>query len=125
MCIRDRTIPVNSSGSTTDTINWTSYDYPNDGPLNGVQYTISATNGITSDTKTTGVIPTAQDKMPDLITIPPSDNLEPDEEPVTSPVVTSSALLVDDIDVPVEIKATQPIKVEIDGDGNWQDVQEI
>ena len=119
------TIPVNSSGTTTDTINWTSYDYPNDGPLNGVQYTISATNGISSDTKTTGVIPTAQDKMPDLITIPPSDNLEPDQEPVTSPVVTSSALLVDDIDVPVEIKATQPIKVEIDGDGNWQDVQEI
>ena len=63
--------------------------------------------------------------MPDLINIPPSGPLPPDDEPVISPVVTSNALLVDDIDLPVEVQATEPIKVEIDGDGNWQDVREI
>ena len=119
------TVTANTTGSITDTIVWNDYEFPNDGPLNGVQYTISASNGYTSASATTGVIPTATDRMPDLITIPPSDNLEKDEEPVTSPVVESSALLVDDIDVPVEIKASEPIKVDIDGADNWQDVREL
>ena len=93
--------------------------------LNSVRYTISATNGISTDSESTGEMPIEGDKMPDLIVIPPSDNLDKEEEPVISPVVTSNALLVDDIDVPVEIKSDNPIKVEIDGDGTWRDVQEI
>ena len=117
------TVSANQSGTITDTIDWVTYD--GSPSLNSVQYTISASNGFTSASAQTAVIPTAQDKMPDLITIPVSDNLDPDEEPVISPVVTSNALLVDDIDVPVEVQAAEPIKVEIDGDGNWQDVREI
>jgi len=118
-------LPVNQSGTVTDTITWTDYDGEFDPTLNAVQYTISASNGVTTGSAQSGVISVAQDKMPDLITIPPSDGLDRDEEPVISPVVTTSALLVDDIDVPVEIKADAPIKVEIDGDGTWRDVQEI
>ena len=118
------TASVNQTTTTTDTITWTTYEFPSD-PLNGVQYTISASNGYTSASATTGVIPTATDRMPDLITIPPSGPMDPEMEPVVSPVVTTSALVVDDIDVAVEVKASQPIKIEIDGDGNWQDVREM
>ena len=98
---------------------------PSEPTLNSVRYTISATNGISTDSESTGEMPIEGDTMPDLIVIPPSDNLDKDEEPVISPVVTSNALLVDDIDIPVEIKSDNPIKVEIDGDGTWRDVQEI
>jgi len=118
-------LPVNQSGTVTDTITWTDYDGVFDPTLNAVQYTISASNGVTTDSAQSAVIPVAQDDMPDLITIPPSTDLEKEEEPVISPVVTTSALLVDDIDIPVEIKADAPIKVEINGDGTWRDVQEI
>ena len=117
-------LPVNQSGTVTDTITWTDYDGEFDPTLNAVQYTISASNGVTTGSAQSGVISVAQDDMPDLITIPPSDGLEKEEEPVISPVVTTSALLVDDIDVPVEIKADTPIKVEIDGDGTWRDVHQ-
>ena len=121
----DISISANQSGTVTDTIPWTSYDEPMEPTLNSVRYTISATNGISTDSESTGEMPIEGDKMPDLIVIPPSDNLDKEEEPVISPVVTSNALLVDDIDVPVEIKSDNPIKVEIDGDGTWRDVQEI
>ena len=86
---------------------------------------ISATNGITTQTATTATIPTLSDMMPDLIVIPPSGPLPPEDEPVISPDVQSNSLLVDDIDLPVEIKSDHPIKVDIDDAGNWQDVQQI
>ena len=60
------------------------------------------------------------DKTPDAIILPPSP-AAPDEE-VTSPPVPAS---VTDIDVPVEVKSDQPIKVEIDGSNNWNNVREI
>ena len=122
----DITVTANTTGTVTDTITWSNYGTGGYGQaLNSVQYTISASNGVTSASAQSGVIPVNQDMMPDLISIPPSDDKEPEEEPVISPVVTSNALLVDDIDVPVEIKSNSPIKVEIDGDGTWLDVQEI
>ena len=122
----DITVTANTTGTVTDTITWSNYGTGGYGQaLNSVQYTISASNGVTSASAQSGVIPVNQDMMPDLISIPPSDDKDPEEEPVISPVVTSNALLVDDIDVPVEIKANEPIKVEIDGDGTWLDVQEI
>ena len=50
-----------------------------------------------------------------------------DEQPVITPdaEVTSQQILIDDIDVPVEIKADQPIQVEIDDSGTFQDIREI
>lgn len=61
------------------------------------------------------------DRLPDLITIPPSGPGLPDVD-YTSPLVPIS---VDDINVPVEIMSSHPIQVEIDSDGTWQDVREI
>ena len=43
-------------------------------------------------------------------------------EQVISPDV---AVAVQDIDVPIEIKADQPIQVQVGGNTNWEDVREI
>jgi hypothetical protein len=67
------------------------------------------------------------DRTPDAIDIPASEDKLLDEQPVITPdaEVTSQQILIDDIDVPVEIKADQPIQVEIDDSGTFQDIREI
>ena len=120
------TLPANQSGTYTDTIDWVATYNGSYKSLSAVKYTITATGAGGSDTKSTPTISTETDRTPDLIAIPASGPLPPDTEPVTSPKLDpmTSALLVDDIDVPVEITANLPIKVDIDGSGNWQDVKQ-
>ena len=67
------------------------------------------------------------DRTPDAIDIPSSEDKLRDEQPVITPnaEVTSEQIVVDDIDVPVEIKSDYPIQVEIEQSGNFQDVREI
>ncbi len=85
----------------------------------------TANNGGLSatDTHTFSVV---IDTMPDLITIPPTDDSDPEQE-VISPdtTITTDSVLIEDIDIPVEIKASEPIKIDIDDSGNWQEVREI
>ena len=67
------------------------------------------------------------DEMPDQISIPASENLFLDQNPVITPdvTITSQQLVVDDIDIPVEVKASSPIQIEIDDDGTWRDIRSI
>ena len=67
------------------------------------------------------------DEMPDQLSIPASEDKFLDEEPVITPdvQVTSDNLVIDDIDIPVEIKSDTPIQVEIDGDGTWRNIRSI
>ena len=67
------------------------------------------------------------DRTPDAINIPESDDKIKDEEPVITPdaTVTSTQLVVEDIDIPVRIKSDNPINVEIDNDGIWRDVEQM
>jgi hypothetical protein len=67
------------------------------------------------------------DELPDSISIPSSVGLFIDQSPVITPdaTITSSDLVVTDIDIPVEIKASSPIQVEIDDDGTWRDIRSI
>ena len=67
------------------------------------------------------------DRTPDALDIPETDEAIKNEDPVVTPdqEVTSVQLLVNDIDVPVKIKADYPIQVEIDDDGNYRDVEQI
>ena len=67
------------------------------------------------------------DRMPDAIDIPETDDTFKNEEPVVTPdvEVTSQRLLVDDIDIPVEVKADYPIQLEIDDSGIYVDIREI
>ena len=67
------------------------------------------------------------DQTPDVIDIPQSEDKVRDEEPVVTPdvEVTTEQILIDDIDIPVEIKAEYPIQVEIDNDGIWRNIREM
>lgn len=67
------------------------------------------------------------DQTPDFIDIPESDDKIRDETPVITPdaEISTLSLSVNDIDIPVEIKADYPIQVEIDNDGTYQDVRQI
>lgn len=67
------------------------------------------------------------DRTPNALDIPETDEAIKNEDPVISPdqEVTSVQLVVDDIDVPVKIKADYPVQVEIDNDGVYRDVEEI
>jgi hypothetical protein len=72
-------------------------------------------------------MPIIIDETPNVIDIPESDDTFRDENPVVTPdvEVTTQQIVVDDIDIPVEIKADYPIQVEIDNDGTYQDVRQI
>ena len=67
------------------------------------------------------------DTMPDTIVIPASDDLLFAENPVISPdsTVTTDEIQVTDIDIPVEIKANQPIEVDVNDQGVYLGVREI
>ena len=67
------------------------------------------------------------DRTPDALSVPEVADAIKNEDPVISPdqEVTSVQLVVDDIDVPVKIKADYPIQVEIDDDGVYRNVEEI
>ena len=63
--------------------------------------------------------------MPDIISIPESVVLK-DEDPVITPDdTTNMELLVTDIDIPVPIKSNLFIKVEIDSDGNYRNIEQL
>ena len=67
------------------------------------------------------------DEKPDNLSIPASEDKFLGEEPVITPdvQVTSDNIVIDDIDIPVEIKSDTPIQVEIDGDGTWRNIRSI
>ena len=67
------------------------------------------------------------DEKPDNLSIPASEDKFLGEEPVITPdvTVTSDNIVIDDIDIPVEIKSDTPIQVEIDGDGTWRNIRSI
>ncbi|AOV57280.1 virion structural protein [Synechococcus phage S-CAM1] len=66
------------------------------------------------------------DQMPDAIDIPSSEDKFLGEEPVITPdvTVTSEQIVIDDVDIPVEVKASSPIQVEIDDGGVWYNVRQ-
>ena len=67
------------------------------------------------------------DQTPANIVIPESDGLLKDANPVITPdtTVVSEMYLIDDIDIPVEIKASDPIDVNVNGTDNWEDVRQL
>lgn len=67
------------------------------------------------------------DQTPDYIEIPESDDKIRNEQPVITPdaEITTQQILIEDIDIPVAIKADYPIQVEIDNDGIYRDVEQI
>jgi len=72
-------------------------------------------------------VPIIIDQLPNTVDIPESDDTFKNQEPVVTPdvEVTTQQIVVDDIDIPVEIKSDYPIQVDIDNSDNWQDVRQI
>jgi hypothetical protein len=67
------------------------------------------------------------DTTPDNIIIPETEDKFKDQDPVFSPEteILSELSLIDDIDIPVEIKSNFPIQVDINGQDNWKNVRQI
>ena len=74
------------------------------------------------------------DRTPNAFTIPPNTDEIPETDPVLSPDETKSGfigspvILIEDIDIPVEIKADEPIQVRFDpddpdNDASWKNVR--
>ena len=78
-----------------------------------------------------GVLPVVKavaiDQTPDNITIEESDGLLKDADPVITPdtEILSEMYLIDDIDIPVEVKSDYPIMVDVNGGEDWENIREI
>jgi hypothetical protein len=73
------------------------------------------------------LIPINVDETPENFLVPESEELFKDQEPIYTPdaTITSYEILVNNIDVPVEIKSNRPIQVEINDDQVWNSIRPI
>lgn len=117
------TLPTGTSvsGTVVDNVPWNNF-----GPKS-IQYTIQAQGFGNLTASKTIIIPVNIDTMPDAIDIPQTEDKIKDEQPVITPdvEVTSEQILIDDIDIPVEIKADAPVQVELDNNGNWINIRQM
>ena len=130
--LTDSTLPTCGSAElngTNSVLNNQTYDIPitwtDKGPSAiQVAMTGSGDGGNDNDSDTTSVI---IDQTPDNFIIPDSDELIREQEPVDSPDtdILSELLLVDDIDIPVEIKANYPILVDVNQNDDFKQVRQI
>tara|TARA_X000001036_G_scaffold246013_1_gene229384 strand:- start:18433 stop:19986 length:1554 start_codon:yes stop_codon:yes gene_type:complete len=100
--------------------------YHNRGPVS-ITYTLYAVGaGNLTDSKSI-VVNIDIDQMPSNISVPESEDKIKNETPIISPDVeiTSEQIVIDDIDIPVAIKADAPIQVEIGDSGVYVDVEQI
>jgi hypothetical protein len=99
--------------------------YNDFGPTS-VTYVIVATGNGGQESKQL-IIPINIDETPTNFLIPESEDLLKSQEPIVTPdaVVTSYEIVIDDVDIPVEIKADRPILVEINNTDTWIPIREI
>ena len=111
---------VNVSGTFATTI-----PYTTKGPKS-VTYGVVA-NGSGGTASAQATITINIDETPQNIIVPETDDVYKDQDPVITPDVTvvSSILEVDDVDIPVEIKASRPIQVDINDQGNWLNLRQL
>jgi hypothetical protein len=103
----------------------TTIPYTNAGPRS-VTYSLVA-RGSGGERTVTNSVTINIDETPENINVPETDELFKEQEPIYTPdyTVTSNYLVVDDIDIPVEIKASRPIKVDRNRQDNWEDLRQI
>ena len=99
--------------------------YNDFGPFS-VDYGIVATGNGGRESKQI-TIPIVIDQTPTNFLVPESTDLFKDQDPIYTPEVTITSLeiVVDDIDIPVEIKADRPILVEVNNDEQWTPLRPI
>ena len=124
------TDPVIIPGSNGDLVNITDFEftpgYDNFGPSSvSIVFTANGYGGLLA--QDVEVIPINIDQTPNSIDIPSTEDKLRDEEPVITPnvEVTTEQIVIEDIDIPVEIKSDYPIQVEIENEDVWYNVREI
>lgn len=103
----------------------TQIPYNEQGPTS-IYYIIVAMGRGGQDSKQI-TIPIVIDETPDNFLVPESDDLLLSQDPVITPNenLTSYEIVVQDIDVPVEVKADKPILVEVNDDDIWNKIRKI
>ena len=99
--------------------------YNDNGPFS-VTYVIVATGNGGQESKLL-TIPINIDETPTNFLVPETVDVLKSQDPVTTPdaVVTSYEIFVNDVDIPVEVKADRPILVEINNTDTWIPIREI
>jgi hypothetical protein len=115
-------LPTGSSVGPTNTA--TVIPYNDFGPTS-VTYVIVATGNGGQETKQI-TIPINIDETPDNFLIPDSDDLLEEQAPVSTPdsTITSYQIQIDDIDIPVEVKANKPILTKKNND-DWIKIRQL
>ena len=119
--------PVNLGAGNSANASYTHLvTYHDRGPAS-IQYSLTGigSGGLTDVDVVT--VPINIDQTPNAIQIPSSEDKLRDEEPVITPdtEVTTDQILIEEIDIPVEVKSDYPIQVEIENSGTYIEVREI
>jgi hypothetical protein len=116
------TLPTGASvnGQITTTIPYNDF-----GPINAT-YVINALGNGGQETKQI-TIPINVDETPDNFLVPESKDLIKEQIPIVTPdtTVTSYQIKIEDIDIPVEVKADKPILIDKNEQQNWKQIRKI
>ena len=121
---------VSIPNSTGNNVNITSFIYtPTYGDKGPQRFVLTFTvdgygNLAATDTVT---VPINIDITPDAVDIPQTQDSLKNEQPVITPdaIVTSEQIVINDVDIPVEVKSDYPIQVDINDQGQWYSVRQI
>ena len=95
------------------------------GPTSVTYSLVAIGGGGSSATSNTVVIPINIDQTPDAIIIPDTGPVAKAADPVYGPAAVDTYLTITGVDIPIEIKANKPIKVDINRQNNYRDVRSI
>ena len=115
-------LPIgNPSNGTIET----QIPYNDQGPFSATYIIIAMGNGGQESKQIT--IPINVDETPENFLVPESEDLLKDQEPVITPDIstTSYKILINDIDIPVEIKSNKPILIDINENDEWNQIREL
>jgi hypothetical protein len=90
--------------------------------------TVQGSGGSVGITETTEII---IDETPNNLNLEETDEKFRSQEPVYTPdivpeeIIQSELYLIEDIDIPVEIKANAPIQVDVNKSGTWKNLRQI
>lgn len=116
---------LNAVGSSVSGTFPSNIPYNTIGPITAT-YVISA-QGSGGTASATSSIAINIDQVPNNIIIPETEEAIKNEDPVITPdiTVTSEVIEIQDIDIPVEVKADRPIQVRINDSASWQNLRQI
>ena len=112
-------------GKTVSELIETQIPYNDFGPFS-VTYVIVATGNGGQESDQIN-IPINVDETPTNVLVPESEDLIKSQDPVFTPdaIVTSYEIVIDDIDIPVEVKSDKPILIDVNNQEDWKPIREL